>query len=516
MGGMPTPNEVSRRDLIRAGAWSALLLPSPFSSSAFAAPSFTAPPFACGVSSGDPLPTGVVLWTRLMGDPARESAWTRERVNVRWEVAEDERMTRIVKRGEAAATPEFAHTVHADVRGLRPSRWYWYRFHAGSETSPVGRTRTAPAGPVDRLRFAFASCQHFETGYYTAYKHMAAEELDLVVHLGDYIYEGPGRDNGVRKHTGGEIVSLTDYRNRYALYRSDADLREAHRLFPWIVTWDDHEVDNNYAADIPEDKQTRAEFLDRRANAYQAYYEAMPLRRSSMPKGSRMQLYRRLSFGPMADFHVLDTRQYRGDQPCGDGDKPPCPEMFAPGLTMFGDEQERWLLDGLSKSRAKWNVLANQVMMAKIDRDGGEGERYPMDQWSGYEAARTRFMRFLNERKPSNPLVITGDVHSNWVCDLREKFRDANSPIAAVEFTGTSISSGGNGEPLPARVKAYLGDNPQIKFYNAQRGYVRCELAAARMTADYRVVANVTERDAAVSTIASFAVVDGQPGVSKA
>ncbi|MEZ5401506.1 MAG: alkaline phosphatase D family protein [Bryobacteraceae bacterium] len=507
---------LTRRDLIRSSAWLALTFPSREAGGLLAAPVFTADPFACGISSGDPTAHGVVLWTRLMADPAREQAWQRARVRVRWEVAADEAMKRIVRRGEWEATPELAHSVHADVEGLAAGRWYWYRFLVDGAESPIGRTRTAPAGGSDRLRFAFASCQHFEQGHYTAYEHMAGEDLDLVLHLGDYIYEGAARPNLVRAHTGGEIVTLSDYRNRYALYRSDARLREAHRLFPWVVTWDDHEVDNNYAADVPEDSQQREAFLERRANAYQAYYEAMPLRRSSMPRGSSMQLYRDVNFGSLARFFVLDTRQYRTDQPCGDGDKPPCAEMTAENQTMLGETQERWLTGGLGASRAKWNVLANQVMMAKVDRDGTDGERYPMDQWSGYDTARVRFMRFLGEREPSNPVVITGDVHSNWVCDLRERFRDKESPVVASEFTGTSISSGGDGVDVPERVAAYLPDNPQIHFHNAQRGYVSCEVTGKQFRADYRVLDRVTAPGSPIRTKASFVLEDGRRGVQRA
>jgi len=506
---------MTRREIIRSGAWLALAVPSPFASRLVAAPRFTADPFLSGVASGDPTSTGVVLWTRLLPDPSRAASWQRENVEVLWEIAEDESMRRIVRRGRELATPELGHSVHATPEGLQPGRWYWYRFLAGGHSSPIGRTRTAPQSSILRLRFAFASCQHFEAGFYTPYRHTNAEDLDLIIHLGDYIYEGPERTTGVRRHTGAEIKTLNDYRNRYALYRTDPGLREAHRLFPWIVTWDDHEVDNNYAGDIPEDKQTRQEFLERRANAYQAYYEAMPLRRSSLPSGSSMQLYRRLSFGPLAEFFVLDTRQYRTDQPCGDGNKPPCPEMTAPDQTMFGPAQEKWLMDGLSTSKAQWNILCNQVMMAKIDRRAGDDELYPMDQWSGYETARLRFMRFLAQTKPSNPVVVTGDVHSSWVCDLRERFRDASSPVVATEFTGTSISSGGDGLDMPPTVAAYLSDNPQVKFHNAQRGYVSCELNSKIMTARYPVVDRVTVPQSPIRIRASFTVESGRPGARK-
>lgn len=305
--------------------------------------------------------------------------------------------------------------MHVEVRGLDPARWYWYRFRVGSHESIVGRTRTAPDPKqrLDRLSFAFASCQHYETGYYTAYRHMAEESLDFIVHLGDYIYEGKGLPGRTRLHNGLEINSLTDYRNRYAQYKLDPDLQRAHALFPWIVTWDDHEVDNNYASDKGEDGTPRDKFLERRANAYQAYYENMPLRRTSLPRGTSLMLYRRLQFGDPAEFSVLDTRQYRSDQPCDDGNKPQCPDALSAQQTMLGAQQERWLFDGLGRSKAKWNVLAQQVMMAKVDRMAGPEQRYAMDQWSGYEVPRTRVLEFVNKARPSNPVVITGDIHSN-------------------------------------------------------------------------------------------------------
>jgi len=507
---------MTRRDLIRAGQLAALTLPLANASRLLAQPVFTSDPFAAGIASGDPLADGVVLWTRLMPDTAREQAWQRERVNVEWRVASDEAMQNVVKRGRFTARPELGHSVHVDVRGLQANRVYWYQFRVGGAESPKGRTRTAPAAEVDRLNFAFASCQHYEYGYFTALQHLVREEIDLVVHLGDYIYEGGITEKRARRHNGNEIVTLKDYRDRYALYRSDAHLREAHRLFPWIVTWDDHEVDNNYAGDTPEDKQTRADFLERRANAYQAYYEWMPLRRDALPRGSRMKIYRQLSYGPLARFFVVDTRQYRTDQPCGDGDKAPCPAMFAPEATMFGAEQEAWLNGGLRASRARWNILANQLMMTKIDRDGGEGEKYPMDQWSGYEAARVRFMNFLETNRPANPVVLTGDVHSSWVCDLRADFRNVAKPAVATEFVGTSITSGGDGVDVPPAVAAYLPGNPQVKFYNGKRGYVVCGVRKNRFDAAYRVVDRVTAPGAPVRTLANFVVEDGRPGAQKA
>jgi alkaline phosphatase D len=501
--------------LARTGQFAALTFASPYF--ALGQPKIADNPFTLGVASGDPTPDGIVLWTRLAPKPTSGGGMPAERIDVEWQVSTDERMSTVVKKGRATATPDLGHSVHVDVRGLDPARWYWYQFRAGSHASTIGRTRTAPdpRQQLARLSFAFASCQHYETGLFTAYRHMAQEEIDLIVHLGDYIYEGSGRSDRVRQHSGEEITSLTDYRNRHALYKLDPDLQKAHALFPWIVTWDDHELDNNYANDKAEDGAAREQFLERRANAYQAYYEHMPLRRESLPKGSSMRLYRRLAFGDLAEFSVLDTRQYRTDQPCADGNKPQCPEALAAGATLLGDEQERWFLDGLRRSKTKWNIVAQQVMMAKVDRMAGQGEAYAMDQWSGYEAGRNRVLNFLNERKPSNPIVITGDIHSNWVADLKLNFADPKSPTVGTEFVGTSISSGGDGADSQPAVDAYLPENPHVKFYNNQRGYVRCVVTPDRWQSDYRILEFVSKPGADIKTRASFVVENGRPGVQQ-
>ena len=478
---------------------------------------FSSNPFALGVASGDPLPDNVVLWTRLAPQPLAGGGMPKEAVPVHWQVADDEKMSRVVKSGTATATSDLAHSVHVEVGGLQPARWYWYQFRVGSHVSPVGRTRTAPAsGSVpERLNFAFASCQHYETGFFVSYRHMAAEDLDLVIHLGDYIYEDAGRPNRIRRHHGGEIKTLEDYRNRHAQYKTDPDLQRVHALFPWLVTWDDHEVDNNYADDIEEHGAPKQEFLARRSAAYRAYYEHMPLRRRSRPDGPNMPLYRSLSFGNLAEFSVLDTRQYRTDQPCGDGNKTPCPGSLDPGATMLGAAQERWLFQKLDRSKARWNVIAQQVMMADVDHRVGPEMVLNMDKWSGYAADRSRILSFIQRRKPANPIVLTGDIHSNWVADLKTDFRDPKSETVATEFVGTSISSGGDGTDVPAGVQAYLPENPHIRFFNGQRGYVRCGLTPTRWQADYRVVSSVTRQDGTVSTRASFVVEDGKPGAER-
>jgi alkaline phosphatase D len=486
-------------------------------STVFAAPKFKAYPFSLGVMSGDPSPDGFVLWTRLAPDPLNGGGMGNSTMEVEWSVAEDESMRKIVKKGKSVAAPSLAHAVHVEVAGLKSQRPYWYRFKAGSEVSPVGRAITAPKPDEapSQLKFAFASCQHWEAGLWTAYDHMAADQPDLVVHLGDYIYEGPARDTGVRKHNSAEVYSLADYRNRHALYKTDPSIRKVHQHCPWLVTWDDHEVDNNYANDSPEDKETRAEFLERRSNAYQAYYEHMPLRLSCLPKGSKMQLYRRVSFGNLAQFAVLDTRQYRTNQPCGDGTKPVCDEVFDPAATILGDEQEAWLKESLDRSRARWNVIANQVLMSRIDRRPGPEEAFAMDQWSGYEVCRDRVLRFIADRKPTNPIVITGDIHSNWVSDLKVQWKDEHAPAIATEFTGTSISSGGDGVDEQPATADWYRENPHLKMYNSRRGYVLITLSEAQCRADYRVVPFVTKPGAPVRTHSSWVVENGRCGVQK-
>ena len=479
-----------------------------------------ADPFSLGVASGDPTADGVVLWTRLAPEPFVPGGGLPLRpIAVRWEVARDEGFRQIAQRGEATATPELGHSVHVEVSGLEPGRPYWYRFTTADGTSPVGRAFTAPApgaGP-SRIDFAMTSCQHYEQGLYTAHEHLAREDVTLNVHLGDYIYEGGiARNAAVRRHNSVEITTLEAYRNRYALYKSDPNLQGAHAAFPWIVTWDDHEVENNYAADRDENGTDPATFLLRRAAGYQAFYEHMPLRRSSMPRGPEMQLYRRLAFGSLATFHVLDTRQYRTDQPCGDGNRVECAAVHDAGATILGAGQERWLHDGLRASGARWNVLANQVPLAPLGQPNQNGLAYSMDKWSGYVRERNRLLEVLSDPRVSNPVLIAGDVHVNWVADVRRDPDAEGSAMVSTEFVGTSISSGGNGMDLSRGGERLLAANPQLRFYNAQRGYVRCALTRERWVSDYRVVAFVDQPGAPVATRASFVVSSGTRGVERA
>ena len=482
-------------------------------------PRFDAYPFSLGVASGDPSPDGFVIWTRLAPEPLNGGGMPPENVLTRWEIGEDEGMSTVVRRGDSVASPGLGHSIHVEVDGLRPDRWYWYRFTAGGVVSPVGRARTSPSlgSSPEILTFAFASCQHFETGYFNAYRHMSDDDLDLVVHLGDYIYEGAAHEDRVRKHLGLELDTLQDYRNRYAQYKMDSDLQTAHALCPWLVTWDDHEFDNNCAgAHSEEEGILTADYLARRARAYQAFYEHMPMRRAAIPKGPFAGIYRSVPFGRLAEFDVLDTRQYRTDQPCGDGNKPPCEGVSDPDATLLGDTQERWLMKTLRRSPARWNVLAQQVMMARVDRDAKEASiAWSMDQWAGYEIARKRLLSSIAEQGISNPIVLTGDIHSNWVNDLKVDFDNDRDPIVATEFVGTSISSGGDGSEVRKDTEGVLRDNPFVKFYNAERGYVRCRVTPGEWRSDYRVVSTVTKKDSTCKTRASFVVENGRPGAER-
>lgn len=476
-------------------------------------------PFSLGVASGDPTDDGFVIWTRLAARPLElDGGMPDEALKVDWEVAEDEAFSRVVARGAANAVPGWGHSVHVELAGLAPNRWYHYRFHLGGETSPAGRARTMPAPGTlpERLRFAFASCQHYETGLYTAYEHMLGEDVDLVFHLGDYIYEYAGAENRVRKHVGPEITTLPDYRQRLAQYRSDPALQAMHAAAPWLVTWDDHEFDNNCAADISEeDGIDHTVFLKRRAAAYQAYYEHMPLRRASLPKGPDMGLHREVAFGDLARFFVLDTRQYRTDQPCGDGNKAPCEEVYDPEATVLGREQKDWLFQGLGSSKAKWNALAQQIMMARVDRKAGEEVTHSMDQWPGYERERRELLRFFHERKISNPVTFAGDIHSNWANELVADFDGLDGISVGTEFVGTSISSGGDGLAEPKNLAETLSENPFVKFHNAERGYVRCEVTPDTWRTDFRTVAYVSRPGAPLQTPASFLVESGRAGLSR-
>ncbi|GAB3441221.1 alkaline phosphatase D family protein [Streptomonospora sediminis] len=477
--------------------------------------------FTLGVASGEPTHDGFVLWTRLAPDPLAADGMggmPAESVDVEYEVALDARFRRVVRRGTAVASPELGHSVHPEISGLSPAREYFYRFRAMGELSPVGRTRTAPPpmSMTGSMAFAFASCQKWDQGHYTAYEHLAQEDLDLVLHLGDYIYEYPIESEvrgNVPDHLLVETTKLEHYRVRYALYKSDPHLQEAHGRFPWLVTPDDHEVDNNWADEVSQDDDPPAEFRNRRADAFQAYYENMPLRRSSMPDGPDMGLHRRVGYGRLADFTMLDTRQYRDNQACGGRLVEDCPERFDPDRSILGEEQRNWLIDGFGRSQARWHVLGNQSPMTQTDNQPGDGATVWMDPWDGYAADRERVLQAAAEQGVRNLVVVTGDRHQNYAADLKADYRDENAPTVATEFVGTSITTNGDGSDISDEGRLFLEANPHFRFVNEQRGYVRCSLSPSEWRTDFRVVPYVTRPGAPVSTRATFVVEDGTAGV---
>ncbi|MGE0386565.1 MAG: alkaline phosphatase [Gammaproteobacteria bacterium] len=515
-----TDTLLGRRRLLELGAGAIAATALPLR----AAPRFDSDPFALGVASGYPAPDGAVLWTRLAPRPLEAGGgMPAAAVRVHWEIAHDERFARIAARGTASADPRWAHSVHVAASGLAPDRWYWYRFHAGDATSPPGRLRTAPATDAlpARLRLAFASCQHYEHGYYAAYRHMLADELDLVIHLGDYIYEGSWGSKPVRRHGTPEPRTLDEYRARHALYRTDPDLQRAHAACPWAMVWDDHEVENDYAADRSQGLEDPAAFLRRRAAAYQAYYEHMPMPPSMQPHGPDMRIYERLDHGRLARIHLLDFRQYRSYQPCpragrGGGNMigPDCSARLDPAATLLGAAQERWLDESLAGARSGWNLIAQQTLMAQADAAKGPDRRWFSDGWDGYPAARRRLLDSVVARRARNPVVIGGDVHAFWAADLKADFDDPAAPAIASEFVTTSISSFA---PPEERFATALAEEPHIRFATGlYRGYTRMEITPARTTVDLRALADARDRVSDCSTLASFVVEDGRPGAQRA
>ncbi|MED5620831.1 alkaline phosphatase D family protein [Ideonella sp. BN130291] len=471
--------------------------------------------FTLGIASGHPRPDGMVLWTRLTGDDLPE------RVDVRWEVAEDDAFRKVVASGQEVAEGHWAHSVHAEPAGLQPARWYWYRFQALGQRSTTGRTRTAPApDAAASLQFAIASCQRWDHGHYAAWRHMADEQLDLVLFLGDYIYEYPYVPGRVRSHTGGYTTTLSQYRDRYAQYKSDPALQAMHAAAPWLLVWDDHEVENDHAGLLGE--VLEQDFVRRRAAAYQAYWEHLPFPKAWRPRGPDMRIHARWDWGTLARIHTLDDRQYRDPQVCpkpGRGGSNTvalknCPALLDPKRTLLGEPQERWLAEGWDLQR-RWNLLAQQTLMARFSwKDPAAEPTYWTDGWDGYAPARNRLLGTVRDKKVPNVVVLGGDVHSNYVADLKADFDDDKSSIVAAEFCGTSISSNSMAQ---SRVDAALPFNPHVHYGRSdQRGYVRFALDEQQLKARLRVVDDVLDAASGVRTAAEFVVEAGHPGVQAA
>ncbi|MFD7654251.1 alkaline phosphatase D family protein [Actinosynnema sp. NPDC059797] len=497
---------LTRRTLIAGGvvgAGATILAPAPANALAY--------PFTLGVASGEPAPDGFVIWTRLAPAPLAADGlggMAADPVTVEWQVATDNRFTQVVRSGSHTAVREWAHSVHVEVTGLQPGREYHYRFRAAGHISPVGRGVTAPApGTSPELTMVFASCSHYEEGYFTAYRRMAEENPHLVLHLGDYIYEGAATTTRVRRFApSAEIAGLADYRVRHAQYKTDVDLQAAHAAAPWLVVWDDHEVENNYADLVRANTSPAGDFRARRAAAYKAYYEHMPLRAAQRPVAEDMQLYRRVRWGGLATFHMLDTRQHRDDQACGDGTKV-CADADDPARTLTGAAQEAWLLDGMRQRLGTWDFLGQQVFFAQklASADGAKS----MDSWDGYSANRDRLQRGWDSAGLRNTVVLTGDVHRSWAADLMSDY-DAQDRVIGTELVTTSITSGGDGNAADNGLSSL---NPHVKFYKNLRGYVRTRTTPSQVNVDFRFVDRVTTRDYPVRTLQSYVVEAGNPGL---
>jgi alkaline phosphatase D len=501
---------------------------------------FQSNPFTLGVASGSPTHDSVVLWTRLV-----ESGLDSRPVTVRWEVADDDKFTRIAQSGQHLATADLGHSVHVELQNLLPDRWYFYRFMAGDAISSIGKTRTFPkaGASADKLKIAYASCQRWEAGYFTAYKHMLAEKLDAVLFLGDYIYEYPGNPvSAVRLPSStsslGFVLTLDDYRSRYAQYKSDVDLQAMHAACPWLLTWDDHEVQNDYASLTAGDSgiadifSNPADFAMRRAAAYQAYYENMPIRASTLTKslaglasGAEMRIFQRVDVGQLASFYMLDSRQYRDRQACSKDGKlgasmvnpAKCTDWLDPKRTMLGAQQESWLSVELASAKQRgstWNVLAQSTLFGLRDNTPGDGQSFFNDGWDGYAPARKRLTDALQKNTVQNAVMLGGDVHENWVGYLKADYSQTAAAQAAlaigVEFCGTSITSTA-GSSAVEKTPERLVENPHFVFADAKfRGYGVVEFTPKQLTTSLRVVDNVRAKTTTPSTLAQFVVPAGR------
>jgi alkaline phosphatase D len=490
----------------------------------FANSRFKKNPFTLGVASGDPTPHGILLWTRLAPDPADPSSIGQSFVPVGWRVATDDRMRRVVERGVAVAPAELAHSVHVEVNGLKPGRDYFYQFDVRDEESRIGHFRTAPEEyeMVHQLRFAFVTCQDWPSGYYVAYRDMLRNDLDLVLHLGDYTYEYPidsSRRGGlVPVGFEEETVDLRTYRLRHTLYKLDPDLQAAHAKFPFAVIWDDHEVANDYSGLAPEFGLPSPEFTARRAAAYQAYYEHMPIRGvTHQRQGSELRIYRRLRYGKLAEFTMLDDRQYRTDNPCGDGESLRCPEALKGDYTMLGREQERWLSRGFEHSFARWNIVGQQLLIAQLEHLTIQPNWFWNDAWDGYPLARQRLLREVVRTNLENPVFLTGDWHSTFVNDLKLDFKDPRSETVATEFVTPAITTGGDETPYGPYYGPMVPFNRHIKYYEGdKRGYFVATVTGKEMRLDLRFMSSVENQNGTGHTEKSWVVLDGEPGAQPA
>jgi alkaline phosphatase D len=528
---MTTPFD--RRSLIKAASLLAVMGGTGVFSPVWAAAALGGDPFTLGVASGDPSADGFVIWTRLALKPLEHGGGMPMRtIPVRWEVAEDDRFARVVAQGEAPAAPELGHSVHIEVAGLKPASRYWYRFSVGGEQSRTGTVRTAPVVGTrhDRLRIGVAGCQHYEAGLYTAYGYLSREpDLDAIFHYGDYIYEGaagrgcPPAGGGARacfrSHVGDEIYTLDDYRRRYAQYKTDPDLQAAHAAAAFLSSYDDHEVDNNWAGIEDQDATPPALFKLRRFAAMQAWYENMPVRLSQFPGDTGLRMNRRIDFGDLVRIHLLDTRQYRTGQVCAPKGNPTagCRPINDPSRpSILGEAQSSWLADGLSGDM-RWNLLAQQVMvMPMLYPETRAAGRVNNDSWSGYPASREQLVAAIEGRRLTNVVIATGDVHKHHAGVLPRRSEVLDSAPVATEFVCSSISSDGDGVQLADDWKGMPGDNPHCRLFDGRRGYQVFDIGRDQWRTDVRVVDRVTTAGGALLPPTRFVVDRRRAGLSVA
>lgn len=532
----------SRRTVVKAAAATAVAGSVLAATGARAA---DGPAFLHGVASGDPLPDGILLWTRVTPAPdAGPGSGLGADTPVAWEIAEDRDFTRIAARGTAVARAASDHTVKADVRGLRPATAYWFRFSAGSTVlSPVGRTRTAPAAgaAVPGIRFGVVSCANWEAGWFSPYRHLAARaDLDAVLHLGDYIYEYasgsyPTQDTVVRPHAPlHEIRTLADYRLRHATYKTDTDLQALHAAHPVIAIWDDHEFANDAWSGGAENHTpgTEGSWAARVAAAKQAYFEWMPVRAST--EGT---VYRRLSFGGLAELHLLDLRSFRSEQASiGNG------AVDDPERSITGRAQLDWLKAGLTASDARWKLVGTSVMISPVAFGAlpahllaplaellglpGEGLAVNVDQWDGYTDDRKELISHLRDHAVTDTVFLTGDIHMAWANDV--PVRAATYPLsasAATEFVVTSVTSDNLDDILraaPGTVSAVAATavraaNRHVKWIDMDsHGYGVLDVTAERSQMDYYVVSDKTSREATASWVRSYRTRSGTQRIERA
>jgi len=516
---------MQRRDLHRwawalaCSAWAAGA-PARVAARTLAAPAWRADPFALGVASGQPQPESVVLWTRLLMDPQDAEQHGHAQV-VRCELYDDDALRRPVQQWQTATDAQRGHSVHVLAQGLQPGRTYWYRFVCGNAVSPVGRTRTAPepGARVGLLRIAQASCQHYEQGHYVAHREIAQRDLDFVLFLGDYIYESSNARHRIRLHEGGIPHTLDEYRARHAQYKSDPDLRASHAAHPWVMTWDDHEVVNDYANDRDPAQTDPATFLRRRAAAYQAYFEHMPLRLGpEAAQPHRMRIHDRMVWGQLAELWTLDCRQHRSPQACPDPNRGGgrvvvgCEALADPERTLLGAQQEAWLMQGLQASQRRWKLLGQSTQMSSTGVDTPLGRSTFTDAWDGYPQARARLLSGLAQAQVRDAVVLGGDVHMHVAAQLRLRPNDEASPIVASEIVTSSITSRGMGPTLVERMRAA---NPDIRHARAdERGYTLLEVRPDGLSATFRGTPHPAAPQASLATQARFEVVAGQAGVN--